>query len=57
MTAKRKKKKPSLPKPRHVWEIKPGTRVKPSEKIYRRSDEKKKKPAWIDSLDWFGDKD
>lgn len=57
MTAKRKKKKPTLPKPRHVWEIKPTTRVKPSEKIYRRSEEKKKKPSWMDALDWFGDKD
>lgn len=39
--SRRKKKKP-LPKPRHVWGINPKTRVKPSDKGYRRPAEKKK---------------
>lgn len=51
-----KKKKPSPPKPRHVWKIKPQTRVKPSEKVYHRPSEKKKRPTWIDSVDWYGDR-
>jgi hypothetical protein len=50
MTAK---KKAALPKPRHVWQISPKTRVKPSEKIYSR--EKGKKKTWADDVDWFGD--
>ncbi len=50
-----KKKKPSLPKVRRVWKIKPATQVKPSGKIYRRSDEKKK-PSWASNVDWFGDR-
>ena len=49
------KKKPKLPKPRGVWEINPKTRVKPSEKIYKRSEEKKKKKTWVDKISWFGD--
>ena len=53
----RKKKRPSpVPKPRHTWKINPETRVKPSEKIYHRPDEKKKQPTWLNELDWFGDK-
>ena len=50
-----KKKKSSLPKIRRTWEIKPETRVKPSEKIYRRSGQKKKTPGWADLVDWFGE--
>jgi len=52
---KKKKKKPSLPKPRGVWEINPKTRVKPSGKVYQRSKEKKKKETWIDQISWFGE--
>lgn len=52
----RKKKRPSLPKPRHVWKIKPQTRVQPSGKVYHRPSEKKKQPGWIDSVDWYGEK-
>ena len=57
MTRKtRKKKGPApVPKPRHVWKIKPHTQVKPSEKIYHRPAEKKKQPSWVNALDWFGD--
>ena len=51
----RKKKSLSIPKPRHTWKIKPHTRVKPSEKIYHRPAEKKR-PGWVDPVDWFGDK-
>ncbi len=54
MTAKKKKEKP-LPKPRHVWEINPRERVEPSAKIYKRSEEKKKKKTWVDDVSWFGD--
>ena len=50
-----KKKKKALPKPRHVWGINPKTRVKPSDKSYKRSEEKKKKKSWLDDLYWFGD--
>ena len=50
-----KKKKAPLPKPRHVWRINPKTRVKPSAKSYKRSDEKKKEKSWLDELSWFGD--
>ncbi len=53
MTRKTRKKNPALPKPRHVWQINPKTRAKPSEKIYKRSEEKKKK-SWTDEIDWFG---
>jgi len=49
-----KKKKPSPPKLRHVWEINPKTRVKASDKAYKRSEEKKKKKTWVDEIDWFG---
>ena len=48
-------KKLSPPKPRHVWGIHPKTRVKPSEKTYRRPREKKKAQSWIDKIDWFGE--
>ena len=48
-----KKKKPSLPKPRHVWKINPKTRVKASDKSYKRSGEKKKEKSWLDELEWF----
>ncbi len=50
-----KKKKSNVPKPRHVWQIKPETRVKPSEKIYRRPKQKRKKPRWVDDVDWYGE--
>ncbi len=50
-----KRKKKSLPKPRHVWKINPKTRVKPSKKNYRRSKEKRKKKSWIDDIYWFGE--
>jgi len=50
-----RKKKPSLPKPRHTWKIKPQTRVTPSEKIYHRPSEKTKKRTWVDDVDWFGE--
>lgn len=33
----KKKKKKAMPKPRHVWEINPKTRVKDSKKKYKRS--------------------
>ena len=53
MTEKRKKRKaPSSPKPRHVWKIRPETRVKPSQKIYRRG---KTKKSWVEDVNWFGD--
>lgn len=52
---RRKKKKSSLPKARHTWKIKPQTRVKPSEKIYRRSKDKKKTRSWVDNVNWFGE--
>jgi hypothetical protein len=54
MTAKRKK-KPSPPKVRRTWRIRPATRVKPSAKIYRRPAERKKTPSWVDEVSWFGD--
>ena len=50
-----KKKKPELPKPRHVWEINPKERVKPSGKVYKRSEEKKKTKNWVSKISWFGD--
>ena len=50
-----KKKKARPPKVRHVWKIRPETRVKPSEKIYRRSKEKIKKPSGFDKIGWFGE--
>ena len=49
-----KKKKAPLPKPRHGWAINPKTRVKPSEKTYKRSEEKKKEKSWTDEISWFG---
>ena len=49
---KRKKKSP-LPKPRHVWEINPKSRVQPSKKAYRRAASKAKK-NWVEKIDWFG---
>jgi len=48
-----RKKKPALPKIRHTWQIQPTTRVKPSEKIYRRPQQKKKN--WTDDIGWFGE--
>jgi len=48
-----RKRKPSVPKVRHTWKIKPQTRVKPSEKIYRRT--KRKKKSWVDDVGWFGE--
>lgn len=50
----KKKKIPSAPQLRHTWKINPKTRVKASAKIYRRPGEKKKKPGWVDAIDWFG---
>lgn len=50
----RKKKSQALPRARHTWKIKPATRVKPSGKVYQRSGQKKKGPAWSDLVDWFG---
>jgi hypothetical protein len=69
-----KKKKPSLPKVRHTWKIRPATRVKLSAKIYSRANhsvpddpaadrrstdwrraDAKKKPSWVNDVDWFGD--
>ena len=50
-----RKKKPSLPKVRRVWEIRPETRVKPSGKVYNRP-KAKKPPSWVNDVDWFGDK-
>jgi len=46
----RKIKKKSFPKPRHVWAINPKTRVKPSEKNYRRKTGKKVEKHWVDEL-------
>lgn len=47
------KKKPSLPKPRKVWAINPKSRVKPSDKIYKRQKAKKKEKNWVEELlDW-----
>ena len=53
----KKKKKAPLPKARHVWEINPKERVKPSEKVYKRSKEKQKgkKKTWVDDVSWFGE--
>ncbi len=48
-------KKKKSPKPRHVWAINPKTRVKPSAKKYKRSEEKKKKKSWASGLHWFGE--
>mgnify|MGYP001564342851 CR=1 FL=1 len=48
-----RKKKPSAPKPRHVWRINPKTRVKKSEKSYKRGREKKREKSWLDELDLF----
>ena len=50
-----KKKKPLPPKVRHTWKISPKTRVKPSNKIYRRANDKKKKRSWVDDVSWFGE--
>ena len=50
-----RKKKAPLPKVRHTWAIQPRTRIKPSAKIYKRS-ELKKKPGWVNAVDWFGEK-
>lgn len=50
-----RRKKPALPKVRHTWKIKPQTRVKPSEKIYKRSAQKKKAKSWVDDVRWFGE--
>lgn len=44
----KKKKKRPLPKPRHVWKINPKERVKPSETVYKRAREKKRK---LDEMD------
>ena len=49
-----KKKSAPLPKVRHTWKIRPVTRVKPSAKVYSRTDAKKK-PSWVNDVDWFGD--
>ncbi len=49
------KKKSGMPKPRNVWEINPKTRVKPSEKVYKRQAEKKKAKSWIENICWFGE--
>lgn len=51
----KKKKKAALPKVRRTWAIHPKTRVKPSAKIYKRS-EIRKKPAWVSAVGWFGEK-
>ena len=50
-----RKKKPALPKPRHTWAIKPQTRVKPSGKTYKRTEQKKKRPLLSELFDWFGE--
>lgn len=50
MAKKRKKKKPSVPKPRNVWVINPKSRVKSSGKIYRRSERKKNEKSWVDEI-------
>ena len=52
MAKRKKKKKKALPKPRHVWEINPKSRVKDSDKKYNRTRQRKKK-SWTDELDWF----
>ena len=52
---KKKKKPAEMPKPRHGWAINPKTRVKPSEKVYKRSESKKKARTWIDDVHWFGE--
>lgn len=55
MSRPKKKKKSELPQPRHTWGINPKTRVQPSGKIYDRKKVGKKKPTWIDSVNWYGD--
>jgi hypothetical protein len=50
----KRKKKPKVPKPRHAWQINPKSRVTPSEKTYKRSEEKKKEKNWSDDIHWFG---
>jgi len=51
----KKKKRPSLPKVRHTWKIRPATRVKPSAKSYHRPSQRKKIPTWVDRVTWFGE--
>jgi hypothetical protein len=46
----RKSKKKSPPKPRHIWQINPKTRVAPSDKTYRRKEEKRKEKNWVEEL-------
>lgn len=38
------------PKPRHGWAINPKTRIKPSEKTYRRKTAKTDEKHWVDEL-------
>ena len=52
--SKKKKSTPKEPKPRHAWEINPKTRVEPSDKEYKRQEEKKKEKTWVDDVNWFG---
>jgi hypothetical protein len=45
-----KKKKKGMPKPRHGWAINPKTRIKPSQKNYRRKISKRIEKDWVDEL-------
>lgn len=55
MARKKKNKKPADPKPRHIWEINPKTRVNESDKAYNRPEEKKKEKSWVNDVSWFGE--
>lgn len=45
-----KKKKKEMPKPRHGWAINPKTRIKSSEKTYRRKTAKRAEKLWADEF-------
>ncbi|MBI3316658.1 MAG: hypothetical protein HYZ85_01460 [Candidatus Omnitrophica bacterium] len=47
---KKRKKKRTLPKPRHVWRINPKSRVKDSDKSYKRHREKRKEKSWREEI-------
>ena len=52
----KKKKTADAPKPRHIWEMDPVTRVKVSEKKYSRPKKKAAERKEIDEIiDFFGE--
>ncbi len=46
----KKSRKKTAPKPRHVWQINPKTRVAPSTKTYRRKEAKPREKNWVEEL-------